>query len=215
MSTPVLRRTSWLSPLGMLELWASERGLVYLGFPDSDDGRTGRWARRHFGPEAPSEAGRDDALFAAAIRQLDAYFAGALRAFDLPLDLRGTSFQLGVWRALLQLLWGETCSYAALAARIGRPQAARAVGAANGANPLSIIVPCHRLVAADGSLHAYGGGLERKAQLLALEAGHFSPQRRRGAEKTEGGGDKKSCCAPILSRTLEIKQSSIVNRQSK
>jgi methylated-DNA-[protein]-cysteine S-methyltransferase len=106
-----------------------------------------------------------------ATRQLAEYFAGARRAFDLPLDLRGTPFQLRVWEALLRIPYGETRTYGQLAAQIGHPGAARAVGAANGANPVAIIVPCHRVVASGGGLGGYGGGLDRKEFLLGLESG--------------------------------------------
>ena len=109
-------------------------------------------------------------VLAEAVRQLRAYFAGRLRRFDLPLDLRGTPFQLRVWRALLEVPYGETRSYRQIAAAIGEPKAVRAVGAANGANPIAIVVPCHRVVGADGSLTGYGGGLTLKRKLLALEA---------------------------------------------
>ena len=101
--------------------------------------------------------------------QLLEYFEGKRTAFDLPLDLRGTPFQLEVWRALLAIPYGETRSYAEIARAVGRPAAVRAVGAANGANPIAIVVPCHRVIAADGSLGGYGGGLELKARLLAME----------------------------------------------
>jgi methylated-DNA-[protein]-cysteine S-methyltransferase len=104
-----------------------------------------------------------------ALRQLRAYFAGELREFDLPLDLRGTPFQLRVWRELERIPYGETRSYSQIAAAIGAPHAVRAVGAANGANPIPIMVPCHRVIGASGKLVGYGGGLPLKKRLLALE----------------------------------------------
>ena len=103
--------------------------------------------------------------------QLDAYFAGRRKVFELPLGLEGTPFQLRVWSALQEIPFGETRSYGDLAKAIGKPSAMRAVGAANGANPISIVVPCHRVVGADGSLTGFGGGIERKKFLLRLERG--------------------------------------------
>ena len=111
----------------------------------------------------------DDPALAAARRQLDAYFAGRLTAFDLPLRLKGTPFQQRVWSRLQTIPFGRTTSYGALAAALGQPTAMRAVGLANGRNPVSIIVPCHRVIGADGSLTGYGGGIERKRWLLAHE----------------------------------------------
>jgi methylated-DNA-[protein]-cysteine S-methyltransferase len=112
-------------------------------------------------PEAPP--------LAAAAAQLDEYFAGERRDFDLELDLRGTEFQRAVWDELLRIPYGETMSYGELARRLGRPERVRAVGAANGRNPVAIVVPCHRVIGADGSLTGYGGGLDRKRALLAVE----------------------------------------------
>lgn len=109
--------------------------------------------------------------FAPARAQLDEYFAGRRRSFDLALDPAGSPFELGVWRALLEIPYGETVSYGELAARIGHPGAPRAVGVANARNPVAVVVPCHRVIGADGSLTGYGGGLERKRLLLDLEAG--------------------------------------------
>ena len=106
-----------------------------------------------------------------AARQLAEYFARTRRAFQLPLDLRGTQFQLAIWNALIRIPYGETRSYGQLAVELGHAGAARAVGAANGSNPVSIIVPCHRVVAAGGGLGGYGGGLARKRFLLDLESG--------------------------------------------
>jgi methylated-DNA-[protein]-cysteine S-methyltransferase len=104
-----------------------------------------------------------------AVRQLEEYFAGNRRNFDLPLHLNGTEFQRRVWRALTEIPYGETWSYGELAKRIGNPNASRAVGLANGRNPIAILVPCHRVIGADGSLTGYGGGLQRKQWLLAHE----------------------------------------------
>ncbi len=109
--------------------------------------------------------------FADAIDQLEQYFAGERIEFDLTLDMRGTEFQRNVWDALLTIPYGETRSYGEIAKQIGRPDRARAVGAANGSNPVSIVVPCHRVIGSDGSLTGYGGGLPRKRWLLDHEAG--------------------------------------------
>jgi methylated-DNA-[protein]-cysteine S-methyltransferase len=106
-----------------------------------------------------------------AARQLDEYFARRRREFDLPLSLAGTDFQKQVWLALADIPYGETISYAELASWVGRPSAYRAVGQANGANPIAVILPCHRVIAADGSIGGYGGGLATKRTLLALESG--------------------------------------------
>jgi len=111
----------------------------------------------------------DDEVLAQAARQLGAYFAGELTTFDLPLDLDGTGFQRTVWAGLQEIPYGDTISYGELAKRIGQPTASRAVGLANGRNPVSIVVPCHRVVGSNGSLTGYGGGLPRKQFLLALE----------------------------------------------
>lgn len=113
----------------------------------------------------------DRRLLAQARSQVDAYFAGELCSFDLPLDLAGTPFQKAVWQALLTIPFGTTTSYGDIAARCGLPAAARAVGRAVGSNPVSIVVPCHRVIGRDGSLTGFGGGLDRKRGLLALEAG--------------------------------------------
>ncbi|HET9894856.1 MAG TPA: methylated-DNA--[protein]-cysteine S-methyltransferase [Streptosporangiaceae bacterium] len=111
----------------------------------------------------------DDDVLVKAASQLEAYFNGELTDFDLPLELEGTGFQRTVWASLLDIPYGQTISYGELARRIGQPTASRAVGLANGRNPISIVVPCHRVVGANGSLTGYGGGLDRKRFLLALE----------------------------------------------
>ena len=130
-------------------------------------------ARLLFDRPAVVDGAPDDAhpAIREAARQLAEYFARTRRAFQLPLDLRGTPFQLAVWKALLRIPYGETRSYGQLAVELGHAGAARAVGTANGSNPVSIIVPCHRVIAAGGGLGGYGGGLERKRFLLDLESG--------------------------------------------
>lgn len=125
---------------------------------------------------APSRAGwtRDDNVFADAVEQLNAYFAGELTDFDLELDLQGTVFQQRVWKALLTIPYGETRSYGEIAEQVGAPGSARAVGLANGHNPIAIIVPCHRVIGANGKLTGYGGGIDRKLTLLELEKSRAS-----------------------------------------
>jgi methylated-DNA-[protein]-cysteine S-methyltransferase len=127
----------------------------------------GRLSRIEFG--APATCSSDAPPFPEAHAQLHAYFAGELERFELPLGPLGTPFQRSVWDALAEIPYGTTTTYSELAARIGRPAACRAVGAANGRNPLPVIVPCHRVIGAGGGLTGYGGGLERKRHLLALE----------------------------------------------
>ena len=158
MSTSALYYTFYSSPIGNLLLAGDDSALHRIGFP------SGSRARR---PDAEWQL--DPAPFVEAERQLQAYFAGELRCFDLPLCFDGTEFQNQVWRALCDIPWGETITYSELARRVGRPTASRAVGAANGANPLPIIAPCHRVIGADGSLTGFGGGLDTKRFLLRLE----------------------------------------------
>jgi methylated-DNA-[protein]-cysteine S-methyltransferase len=148
------------SPVGPLLLAGDEDELTLISFP------TGSREQK------PRPGWHEDATpFAAVIRELNEYFAGERRVFTVKLKPAGTSFQLAVWQALRAIPYGETISYGELARRIGRPSANRAVGAANGANPLPIIVPCHRVIGANGSLTGFGGGVETKRFLLGLEAG--------------------------------------------
>src|SRR3954451_12409631 len=123
----------------------------------------------HFGRTAEPTPGEDDVVVAAR-EQLEAYFAGDRTTFDVPLRLDGTAFQRAVWAALREIPYAETIDYGELARRVGKPGAARAVGLANGRNPVAIVVPCHRVIGASGTLTGYGGGLERKRALLELEA---------------------------------------------
>ena len=146
------------SPIGPLTLTAVDGVLTGLHMHE----------QRH-APAASSGWVRDDAAFKDVVEQLDAYFAGELRRFEVATALRGTDFQRRVWAALVEIPYGETISYGELASRVGRPRAFRAVGLANGRNPVAVIVPCHRVIAGDGTLGGYGGGLERKTMLLDFE----------------------------------------------
>ena len=145
------------SPIGLLILAGRGSVLTNLRMVDQtyEPGRAG-WSP-------------DPGAFSRAVDQLEAYFAGELTDFDIELDLRGTEFQQRVWKALLTIPYGETRSYGEIAEQIGAPGAARAVGLANGHNPIAIVVPCHRVIGAGGSLTGYGGGLDRKRTLLELE----------------------------------------------
>lgn len=146
------------SPIGDLLLGGDKESLHLVHF---------QGGRHPFTP--PNEWVPDARPFREAVRQLDAYFAGKLKEFDLPLAPRGTDFQMKVWRTLRTIPYGETWSYGKLARRIQRPDAPRAVGAANGQNPIPVIIPCHRVIGADGSLTGFGGGLPIKQKLLSLE----------------------------------------------
>lgn len=148
------------TPLGRVCIARTERGLAGLWFE----------GQKHHPGELAVPRCDTDPLLAEAARQLGQYFAGQRSTFDLPLDLHGTPFQQSVWQALLRIPSGRTCSYGALAQALGTPSAVRAVGAAVGRNPASLVVPCHRVLGRDGSLTGYAGGVERKQALLSLEA---------------------------------------------
>lgn len=159
------------SPLGRLILVADHGGLAFVLFPNADLDSVGLSENDVTAlPEDP-ETAVDHPVLARASQQLAQYFAGERREFDLPLHPSGNPFELDVWHALATIPYGETLSYGQQAERIGRTGAARAVGAANGRNPLPIVLPCHRVVGADGSLTGFGGGLDLKRQLLDLESG--------------------------------------------
>lgn len=150
------------SPVGDLTLIASDRGLRAILWPGDKPGRV------RFDETLAEDA--SNPYLRKASDQLDEYFSGRRRRFDLPLDLVGTDFQVAVWTALSDIPYGETTSYGELADQLGRPQAARAIGAAVGRNPVSVVVPCHRVVGKDGSLTGFAGGLDAKVRLLELES---------------------------------------------
>jgi O-6-methylguanine DNA methyltransferase len=164
------------SPVGPLFLAAWERGLLALEFEARLPGQqTIRPNPRDLRSENRSAEGKgarfDESprLMQPYVQELEEYFAGRRRRFSFPLDLRGTEFQLACWRALLEIPYGETRTYADIARAVGKPRAFRAVGMANNRNPIAIVVPCHRVIASDGTLCGYGGGLEVKRKLLELE----------------------------------------------
>jgi methylated-DNA-[protein]-cysteine S-methyltransferase len=154
---------SMSSPVGTLTLAGKDGRLMHLRMVD----QTYEPSRDGWEP--------DDGVFSEAVEQLGAYFAGERTEFDLELDLVGTDFQRRVWEALLTIPYGETRSYGEIAKQIGAPGAFRAVGLANGHNPIGIIVPCHRVIGSNGSLTGYGGGIDRKRALLELEKSRISP----------------------------------------
>jgi O-6-methylguanine DNA methyltransferase len=173
----VIHSAVFNSSLGPLFLAASQNGLVALEFdarlpgqqtirPNPRDLRE-ESARHHSSAKFAFEESAE--ALQPFVRELEEYFAGQRREFSFPLDLRGTDFQLACWRALLAIPYGETRSYADIARAVGRPSGFRAVGMANNRNPVAIVVPCHRVIASDGSLCGYGGGLDLKRKLLELE----------------------------------------------
>jgi O-6-methylguanine DNA methyltransferase len=156
------------APIGSLRLASTASGLAFVELPHASGRGLAGWLRRQV---AGARVVDGFAPNRRAALQILEFLDGKRREFELELDLRGTDFQLEVWEALRAIPYGETISYAELARRVGRPSAVRAVGAANGANPLALVVPCHRVVNSGGKLGGYGGGLELKARLLALERG--------------------------------------------
>jgi methylated-DNA-[protein]-cysteine S-methyltransferase len=163
--TMTLHRSTIASPVGVLTLIASDAGLVAILWENDDPGRV------RLGALADTP---DHPVLVQAEHELTEYFAGTRTHFSLPLDMRGTDFQKSVWQALLTIPFGETRSYGAIARQIGRPSAVRAVGAANGRNPLSIVAPCHRVIGSNGALTGFAGGLAAKEHLLDLERGQLT-----------------------------------------
>jgi methylated-DNA-[protein]-cysteine S-methyltransferase len=169
--------TTLKTPIGVLRVAANEKGVTAVDFPANGRTRTSRRAGRALeedvepadAPAASRAAARRH--LAAAVRQLEEYFAGTREGFDLDLFMNGTDFEARVWRRLARIPHGETCTYAEIARATGAPGAARAAGAAIGKNPIPIIVPCHRVIGVNGSLTGFGGGLDRKRWLLAHESG--------------------------------------------
>ena len=161
MSQPIHVSKTMASPVGILTLVASDKGLAAILWENDRPGRV----RLNI-----IKQDRKHPVLLETERQLKEYFAGTRKAFKLPLDFHGTDFQKRVWKALLAIPFGETRSYGQIARQVGKPAAVRAVGAANGRNPISIVAPCHRVIGADGKLTGFAGGLDAKARLLALEA---------------------------------------------
>jgi methylated-DNA-[protein]-cysteine S-methyltransferase len=154
------------SPVGPLTLVSDGQALTAVHFAE----------QKHYTAPAPTLKG--DKVLDLTRKQLDGYFAGRRTSFDLPLAPQGTAFQVRVWNALLRIAYGETKSYGAIAQLIGSPKAVRAVGAANGRNPIPVIIPCHRVIGANGALTGFGGGMARKEYLLDLERGALFPAGR-------------------------------------
>jgi len=166
--------TTWLeAPIGALRIASTRRGLAYVELPHASGHGLEAWLRRR-APDARCEEGGE--LNRAAATQILEYLEGERTEFDLCLDLRGTPFQHRVWEKLLEIPYGETLSYQEVARAVSQPNAVRAVGNANGANPVSLVVPCHRVIASGGKLGGYGGGLSLKARLLAMERAHRPSQ---------------------------------------
>jgi methylated-DNA-[protein]-cysteine S-methyltransferase len=177
-TSPTSITTSIGSPIGELTLTSEGGSLTGIQMHDQKHRRG-----------VPAEFRRDDRGLAHAIEQLNAYFAGELNEFNLPMTMHGTEFQRRVWASLCEIPYGETISYGELARWVGNPKASRAVGLANGRNPIAIVVPCHRVIGADGSLTGYGGGLKRKVWLLEHEAPNkWGAQARLELEPSGHGG---------------------------
>ncbi|MGH2443806.1 MAG: methylated-DNA--[protein]-cysteine S-methyltransferase [Chloroflexota bacterium] len=160
--------TSW----GTFGAAGMDESLGILTFPGEPEEPRQKWLRR-WAPDTPPS--KQSTVLEQLSDQLNGYLDGKLTSFAIPLVVRGTAFQLRVWAALQEIEYGTTCSYQTIAKRIGKPNSVRAVGAANGANPIPIIVPCHRVIGANGSLTGYGGGLELKERLLELEGTAAGP----------------------------------------
>lgn len=160
------------TPLGSLRIVSSEKGLVYIELPNESGRGFEGWKKTHArdAKVVDRRAAHDD-----VIDQLMGFMSGERREFTMDLDMRATDFQLAVYKQVGKIGYGETVSYSDIANVINKPKAVRAVGAANGANPIPLVIPCHRVIARGGALQGYAGGLELKARLLAMESGHSDP----------------------------------------
>jgi methylated-DNA-[protein]-cysteine S-methyltransferase len=168
----VLCTTRFETPFGSLRIVSSEKGLAYIELPNENGRGFEGWKKTHARDAKVIErrAAHDD-----MIDQILEFTSGERREFTMDLDLRATDFQLAVYKCVAKIGYGETLSYSDIANAIGRPKAVRAVGAANGANPIPLVIPCHRVIARGGALQGYAGGLELKARLLAMESAAVAP----------------------------------------
>jgi O-6-methylguanine DNA methyltransferase len=157
------------SQLGVIWVASTQEGVCKISLGVDQSGTFLGWLSRHIGMAQPRE---EPQLMAGVISQLSEYFYGSRRVFDLPLDVRGTAFQKGVWSQVAHIPYGATATYGGIAELLGKPKASRAVGAALGANPLPIVIPCHRVVGVGGSLTGFGAGLDVKEALLRLEGAY-------------------------------------------
>ena len=170
----ILYDTKIDSPIGRLTVASSERGLVFVGLPKASGRGFAGFCARHAADDTVESAFEPNRE---ACAQLDEFLKGERQVFDLPLDLRATKFQTKVYAAVSAIPYGATLSYADVAEAIEQPSAVRAVGAANGANPIPLVIPCHRVLASNGHLHGYAGGLELKQRLLAMENSASAPSQ--------------------------------------
>jgi O-6-methylguanine DNA methyltransferase len=170
---PTLYATRFASSIGELTVASSDQGLSYLVLPRANGRGFGGWCRRY---AAEHEIKQDAGPNSLVVEQVAEFLAGEREDFDLRLDLRATSFQLDVYRVVAEIPYGESLAYAEVARRVGRAAAVRAVGTANGANPIPLVIPCHRVVASNGHLQGYAGGLELKRKLLAMESASHPAQ---------------------------------------
>lgn len=164
---PTLYAMHFDSAIGQLTLASSEQGLAYLALPRANGRGFAGWCRTH---AQYDEIKQDEGANRLAVEQVSEFLAGDREDFDLRLDLRATPFQLEVYQVVKEIPYGESVAYAEVARRVGRAAAVRAVGAANGANPIPLVIPCHRVVASNGQLQGYAGGLELKRKLLTMES---------------------------------------------
>ena len=162
----VLHTADFETIIGLLRIASTERGLAYVQLPHANARGFDGWRTRHVPDAVVKQGFEPNRIY---VSQILEFFEGKRERFDLPVDLRGTPFQLTVLEEVARIPFGETRTYGEVARAIGRPTASRAVGAANGANPVSLVVPCHRVIASSGHLQGYGGGLDLKAKLLAME----------------------------------------------
>jgi O-6-methylguanine DNA methyltransferase len=171
----VIHTAEFESPIGSLRIASTSVGLAHIQLPHANGRGFDGWRTRHAASAVVKQGFEPNRVCVAQILE---FLEGKRETFDLPVDLRGTDFQVAVYQEVARVPFGETRSYKEIAVAIGRPTATRAVGAANGANPVSLVVPCHRVISTSGHLHGYGGGLDLKAKLLAMERGLKSGQGR-------------------------------------
>jgi O-6-methylguanine DNA methyltransferase len=201
----VLYTTRLDTPFGSLRVVSSEKGLVYIELPNESGRGFEGWKKTHARDAKVVEGRPANTVNTAsedAINQLLEFTKGERREFTMDLDLRATAFQLAVYQRVAKIGYGETLSYSDIANAIGKPKAVRAVGAANGANPIPLVIPCHRVIARGGALQGYAGGLKLKARLLAMESAdsHWSPATPGSSRRSAGSSQTLSEASPTQER---------------